>query len=104
MSFIKQITEAKEILSVITAVAAVFAVVIGGINYLTLNSIQPVLAHLQELDMQVAAIDKANQDDVSQSDFQNVVSTIRAEMKTRDEDIIHRLDIISGRLDTLLRK
>lgn len=89
---------------VITLFLTVTGVVVAVATLWIANIISPFTNHLNVLDARVQAVE----DDRSQLERNMVTKSEFTEAEsrstTRDNDIIHRLDIISQRLDSFIRK
>lgn len=83
------------LLSLIISGATVAILALNVLNFLTLNSIQPVLTSLGKLDLRVKAIEEEIPTHATKTEIQYYFN----KLETKDNDIVHRLDIISGRLD-----
>ncbi len=92
------------IMSLVVSVATVIGLCVSLLNFVILNQLSPVATGLEKLDLRVQAVEITNTDDISTTDFRNEMTILRGEMATRDGDIIHRLDLISGRLDKIIIK
>lgn len=101
MSILTKVSEYKDSVMLFLAVTGVGVTLL---NLVILNSLSPVLTHLQKLDTQVEAIDKTSQTMIDTLATKEQVGTLSSETTQRDNDIIHRLDIISSRLDGLINR
>ena len=87
-------------LSLVISLATVISLAISVLNYYVLNNISPVISSLEKIDIRVMAIEKEIPAHATKSDLTEYFSTL----KQRDDDIIHRLDLISNRLDRFVIK
>ena len=95
-----KLSGSSAILSFVVSIATVVGLGISILNFLILNNLSPVVSSLEKVDMRVQAIEKGVPFYATKDELKDYF----AQSKQRDEDIIHRLDIISGRLDKIAFK
>lgn len=90
----------KDLLTLIITVSTVVGLGITVLNFLILNRIQPLSDSLETLTKEVYAVEEEHKGFVKN----DVFSESQRRQDEANASIIHRLDLISGRLDKLLLK
>jgi len=88
-SIVHKLKDWKEVISAISTIGSVaVAIILFGSSYL----LSPLVKDVTDVKFRVQAIEETS---VSISKF----NSLAEQLKQRDDDIIHRLDLISERLD-----